>query len=73
MLRTKTPSRDEAIRQQSVENYQQALQRVRIARSNFDYADPDLSDVAYEELRNAEEALNLAIKRVKMTEPTITC
>lgn len=70
MLRTKVPSKDEFIHQQSIANYYDALARVRVARNNLQFADLDMMDVAYDELRNAEEALNLAIKRVKMTDPT---
>lgn len=70
MLRTKVLSKEEFIHQQSIANYHDALTRVRVARINLQFVDLDMMDVVYDELRNAEEALNLAIKRVKLTDPT---
>lgn len=57
--------------QESISSYRDALNRVRVARNNLKYADPDLFDIVYEEVKNAEEALNLAIRRVKMNQPVL--
>lgn len=57
--------------QESISSYRDALKRVRVARNNLKYADPDLFDIVYEEVKNAEEALNLAIRRVKMNQPVL--
>lgn len=51
---------------EALSEYHRALGRVQVARNHLKYADAASYDLAYDELKNAEEALDLAIKQVKM-------